>query len=127
MSTVILQGPLPSEGADFCTMCAMYWKAIVISEIGDEIAALEGNGKDDHVVIDLERRAPRGLRDPREAVTVALVNGNPQLGMAKVCWTHMMNVTISKAPGGSGLAQATADVDTLAGMGLIPAAKGQRQ
>lgn len=99
--TVMITGPVPRAGEQFCALCVMHYKAACLDNgarkaFDDAVAGL--NAK---TTVHLPDYEVPGQEQPQPAVGTGLV---PQLqAMAPLCWGHVTGVKFtSLAVGGNG-------------------------
>jgi hypothetical protein len=88
MSRLVITGPLPPDGEDWCAVCVADWKAELIASLGIDQAWVDANlSGPDSKVIYLRAKASHPMPPLAAAVTMAPVE---VMGWktVKVCWTH---------------------------------------
>jgi hypothetical protein len=94
---VYFYGPEPPEGAQFCVICAMRYKAEALDEAREAIEAAQlGKGSDR---LDLMYLAPRAtLPQPAVALGVCAPLGGI---LAPQCWSHLQAVKFTALAAGA--------------------------
>ena len=95
MRTVLMiNGPLPPEGREFCPVCVALYKNTAERLFKDEIQAGLNERTEEAFVVDLK---DTDLREPEFAEVVA-VSIMPQLGLLRICWGHVAPMQLSALP-----------------------------
>lgn len=95
MRTVLMiNGPVPPEGKEFCPVCVMLAKNAAEKFFRKEIEA--GLRDPSPLPLRLDMRKAH-LPDPEyaEVVSISIL---PQLGLLRVCWGHVMSAQLSALP-----------------------------
>jgi hypothetical protein len=126
MTRVIFEGPMPPPGKDFCTVCMLLYKSEVVHASAEQIRVYDTDKLDAVAVFDMKKHEPETATRPFLAIGIGPVQGNLHLGLVKLCWTHLL-AQPKEMPSGVAVSH-TQDVDQAAaqaGVGLLPAVKGQ--
>lgn len=96
MRTVLMiNGPVPPEGKEFCPPCVMLYKNAAEQFFKKEIEEGLRNAKTQApLILDLDRA---NLVEPQFAEVVA-ISILPQLGLLRVCWGHVAAAQLSALP-----------------------------
>lgn len=95
MRTVLMiNGPVPPEGKEFCPVCVMLYKDAAEKFFRRVIEAGLRESSQEPLVMDLEKF---GWPEPQYAEVVG-VSILPQLGLLRVCWGHIAAAQLSALP-----------------------------
>lgn len=96
MRTVLMvNGPLPGEGQEFCPVCVMLYKDAAERHFKPAIdAGLREHANQHPIVCDLHEFHHREPQ-PAEVVAISIL---PQLGLLRVCWGHVASAQLSALP-----------------------------
>jgi hypothetical protein len=93
-TVLMVNGPLPPEGKEFCPVCVSLYKNQAETAFRNEIQAGINERSDLPVIIDLKKF---DFPEPQFAEVVAM-SIMPQLGLLRVCWGHVLSAQLSALP-----------------------------
>jgi hypothetical protein len=100
MGYVVIDLPLPPEGGQWCEACAMFLKARINEEHGEQIQKVMADGHDN---LTIRPKIPGGALQPAAVRGICAELQN--FGMLFVCWLHLGGVTVQRVspldPGGA--------------------------
>lgn len=95
MRTVLMiNGPLPPEGKEFCPICVGLLKHAAEQFFRKDIEAGMRENTSEPLRLDYRKA---GLPDPEFAEVVA-ISIMPQLGLLRICWGHVLPAQLSALP-----------------------------
>jgi hypothetical protein len=93
-AVLMINGPLPPEGKEYCPVCVSLFKNSAEQLFRKEIETALRENTQEPFVVDL-KDAP--LPEPQFAEVVSL-SILPQLGLMRICWGHVAPAQLSALP-----------------------------